>query len=339
MIPRPGRSLLSFGSIRRVGGALFPSLLLLALAGCQGQDEVRVLKLAHGLDVSHPVHLAMVHLADQVTALSGGRMRVDIHPSGQLGEERELIEMLQIGSIAMTKVSASPLESFVPEMRVFSIPYLFRDQEHLWQVLGGEIGQRLLMAGEEYYLRGLCYYDAGPRSFYTTGTPVLAPEDLKGLKIRVQKSITSTRMVQTLGGSATPIDWGELYSALQQGVVDGAENNLPSFFLSRHYEVSRYYTMDEHTWVPDVLLISTHLWKVLSPEERGWLQDAVASSVVQQRRLWRVAAEEALAQVRAAGVEIIWPDKDTFRRAAEPMFESYRGTPTFDLLRAIEEIR
>ena len=325
--------------IRRSGRVLLPPLILLALAGCHGQEETRVLKLAHGLDVSHPVHLAMVHLADRVTELSGGRMRVDIHPSGQLGEERELIEMLQIGSIAMTKVSASPLESFVPEMTVFSIPYLFRDQEHLWRVLNGEIGQGLLEAGEEYYLRGLCYYDAGPRSFYTSGTPVRVPGDLNGLKIRVQKSITSTRMVQILGGSATPIDWGELYSALQQGVVDGAENNLPSFFLSRHYEVSRYYTMDEHTWVPDVLLISTHVWNDLSPEERGWLRDAVASSVAVQRRLWREASEDALAQVRAAGVVIIEPDKDAFRRAAEPMAESYRGTPTYDLLRAIEEVR
>jgi len=325
--------------IRRAGQPLIAPLVLLALAGCSGRADTRVLKLAHGLDVSHPVHIAMVHLADRVTELSGGRMRVDIHPSGQLGEERELIEMLQIGSIAMTKVSASPLESFVPQMQVFSIPYVFRNQEHLWRVLEGEIGRSLLEAGEKYYLKGLGYYDAGPRNFYTSGTPVRVPTDLNGLKIRVQKSITSTRMVQTLGGSATPIDWGELYSALQQGVVDGAENNLPSFFLSRHYEVSRYLTMDEHTWVPDVLLISTPVWEDLSPEERGWLQEAVASSVVEQRRLWGEAIEEALAQVRAAGVEVIEPDKDAFRRAAEPMFESYLGTPTYDLLRAIEEVR
>ena len=340
MSHRTGRGLfpLAWG-LGRTGRKLLSSLVLLALAGCQGQDETRVLKLAHGLDVSHPVHLAMVHLADQVTELSGGRMRVDIHPSGQLGEERELIEMLQIGSIAMTKVSASPLESFVPEMAVFSIPYLFRDQEHLWQVLEGEIGRSLLAAGEEFYLRGLCYYDAGPRSFYTSDTPVRVPQDLAGLKIRVQKSITSMHMVRTLGGSATPIDWGELYSALQQGVVDGAENNLPSFFLSRHYEVSRYLTMDEHTWVPDVILISTHVWEGLSPEERGWLRDAVATSVTAQRRLWQDASDEALAQIRAAGVEIIEPDKDAFRRAVEPMFQSYRGTPTHDLLIAIQEVR
>ena len=315
------------------------SLALLALAGCREQDGTRVLKLAHGLDTSHPVHLAMVHMADRAADLSGGRMRIEIHPSGQLGGERELIEMLQIGSIAMTKVSASPLESFVPQMMVFSIPYLFRDQEHIWQVLDGEIGEELLAAGLRYDLRGLGYYDAGPRSFYTTDAPIRTPEDLAGLKIRVQQSNTSSRMVRVLGGSATPIDWGELYSALQQGVVDGAENNLPSFYLSRHYEVSPYYTMDEHTWVPDVLLISTHVWDSLSPEERGWLREAAGASVTEQRRLWREATLEALAQIRAAGVEVIEPDKAAFRRAAEPMFESYRGTATYNLLRAIQEVR
>jgi tripartite ATP-independent transporter DctP family solute receptor len=313
-------------------------LTLAAAASCRTQDETRVLKLAHGLDVSHPVHVAMEHMADRLAETSGGRMRVEIHPSGQLGEERELIEMLQIGSIAMTKVSASPLESFVPEMAVFSIPYVFRSNAHLWQVLDGEIGRELLTAGERYYLKGLCYYDAGPRNFYTTGRAVRTPDDLSGLKIRVQKSITSTRMVRALGGSATPIDWGELYSALQQGVVDGAENNLPSFFLSRHYEVSRYYTLDEHTWVPDVLLISTHVWEHLSSEERRWLEEAVASSVIEQRRLWREASEHALTQVRAAGVEIIEPDKAAFRRAVLPLFDSYHGTPVHDLLSAIERV-
>ncbi len=314
------------------------ALALAAVAGCRTPDATRVLKLAHGLDVSHPVHLAMVHMADRLAQTSGGKMRVEIHPSGQLGEERELIEMLQIGSIAMTKVSASPLESFVPDMAVFSIPYVFRNEAHLWRVLDGEIGRGLLVAGEPYYLRGLCYYDAGPRNFYTTGTAVRTPEDLSGLKIRVQKSITSLRMVRALGGSATPIDWGELYSALQQGVVDGAENNLPSFFLSGHYEVSPYYTLDEHTWVPDVLLISTHVWQRLSTEERGWLEEAVASSVIEQRRLWREASEHALAEIRAAGVEVITPDKATFRGAVQPMFDDYRGTPMHDLLSAIDRI-
>lgn len=327
------------GAARVTLAAMALASALAVTTGCRTHDRARVLVLAHGLDVTHPVHLAMVHMADRLAELSHGRMRIDIHPNGQLGEERDLIEMLQIGSIAMAKVSASPLESFVPEMAVFSIPYVFRDSTHLWKVLNGEIGHRLLEAGEPYYLKGLGYYDAGPRSFYTTNRAVRTPEDLSGLKIRVQQSITSTRMVRALGGSATPIDWGELYSALQQGVVDGAENNLPSFFLSHHYEVCRYLTLDEHTWVPDVLLISTHAWQQLSDEERHWLEEAVASSVVEQRRLWREATENALAQVQAAGVEIIHPDKAAFRRAVQPLFDSYSGTPTYDLLTAIERVQ
>ncbi len=314
-------------------------LLLGLLVGCGGEEDTRVLKLAHSLDTSHPVHLAMVHMAERASELSQGRLRIDIHPSGQLGEERELIEMLQIGSIAMTKVSASPLESFVPDMRVFSIPYLFRDQEHLWRVLDGEIGAGLLAAGTSYYLRGLGYYDAGPRSFYSTDTPIRAPDDLAGLKIRVQQSNTSLRMVRVLGGSATPIDWGELYSALQQGVVDGAENNPPSFYLSRHYEVCQFYTLDEHTWVPDVLLISTRVWDRLSTQEQDWLGEAAQASVTVQRRLWRESSRDALEAVRAAGVEIIHPDKEAFRRAAEPMFESFRETPIHALIQAIQEVR
>jgi TRAP-type C4-dicarboxylate transport system substrate-binding protein len=205
--------------------------------------------------------------------------------------------------------------------------------------LEGPIGRRLLLAGQRYYLRGLCYYDAGARSFYTRATPVRRPEDLRGLKIRVQKSLTATRMVRALGGAATPIDWGELYSALQQGVVDGAENNPPSFYLSRHYEASRFYTLDEHTRVPDVLLISTRVWEELSPQERQWLAAAVKSSVLEQRQLWREASDHAMAEVRAAGVEIIEPDKAPFRKAVQPMHESYRGTPLYDLMRSIEEIQ
>ena len=145
-------------------------------------------------------------------------------------------------------------------------------------------------------------------------------------------------MVQALGGAATPIDWGELYSALQQGVVDGAENNAPSFFLSRHYEVSGFYTLDEHTWVPDVLLVSTRVWEELTVQEREWLEAAVASSVVEQRRLWSEATEHALEEARAAGVEIILPDKALFREAVRSMLDSYRGTSVYELIEAIEGV-
>ncbi|HOX87167.1 MAG TPA: TRAP transporter substrate-binding protein [bacterium] len=312
---------------------VLPALLL--LGNCAEGDRTRVLKLAHELDTSHPVHKGMVFMAEKLAAISQGRMRVDIYPGGQLGGERELIELLQIGSLAMTKVSTAPMESFVPEMVIFGIPYVFRDDDHRWRVLNSAVGQRLLLAGETVFLRGLCFYDAGSRSFYVKDKPIETPADLGGLKIRVMKSITSVKMIQALGGSSTPIPWAELYTALQQGVVDGAENNPPSFHLSRHYEVCRYYSLDEHTSIPDILLISTTVWNSLTPQEQRWLQQAVDESVVHQRRLWTEACEEALRTVQEAGVVVTRPDKEPFRQAVQPMHESYRGTPIYDLIQEI----
>jgi tripartite ATP-independent transporter DctP family solute receptor len=319
----------------------FLIFLLLVLTVCESVQKTRVLKLAHVLNTSHPVHKAMVFMAEKVAEKSEGRMRVDIYPSGQLGgAERDLIELLQIGSLAMTKVSTAPLESFVPEMKVFGIPYVFRDDIHRWKVFNGDIGKELLLAGEKYFLRGLCYYDAGSRSFYTKEVAVQKPEDLKGQKIRVMKSITAVEMVRALGGSATPIPWGELYTALQQGVVDGAENNPPSFHLSRHYEVCKYYSLDEHTSVPDILLMSRVVWENLSEQEQTWLQEAVDVSVVYQKRLWQEACEEALREVQAAGVTVTTPDKAPFREAVREMHESYRekDPAIFRLIQEIDSI-
>lgn len=314
------------------------SVLLLLLASCNVDNSTVRLKLGHGLDTKHPVHQSMTHMADMLAEISGGTMRIDIYPNSQLGAERELIELLQIGSLDLTKASASPLESFSPQMEIFSIPYVFRDADHFWRVLQSDIGQGLLISLEKVRLRGLAFYDAGSRSFYMTHHEVRTPEDLTGLKIRVQKSKTSVEMVQALGAAATPIDWGELYTALQQGVVDGAENNLPSFYLSRHYEAAKILILDEHTFVPDVLMVSTKTWNALSPEQQGWLQQAAAASSDFQRKLWAVATEEALAAVREAGVNVIEPDKQTFRDAIVSMHQSYAGTPTAVLMERISAL-
>lgn len=313
-------------------------LLSALLTSCAGQSEVTILKLGHALDTGHAVHKGMVHMAERLEVYSGGKMKIEIYPSGQLGSERQLVELLQIGSLAMTKVSSSPLESFVPEMKVFSLPYVFRDHAHFRKALDSEVGQSLLLAPEKVRLRGLGYYDAGSRSFYTTDKPVNSPADLKGLKIRVQKSQTSVDMIAAMGGAATPISWGELYTALQQGVVDGAENNPPSLYLSRQYEVSRYYSLDEHTFVPDILLMSLHIWNTLTEQEQGWLQQAVADSVVFQGQLWQQASDEALAAIEASGVEIIRPDKQPFMDAVVEMKAAYKGTPVGDMLNAINAL-
>lgn len=314
-------------------------LVPLLIISCATRTDVKVLKLAHALDTGHPVHLGMVYMAEKLTELSDGKMRVDIYPSGQLGAERELIELLQIGSLAMTKVSTSPMESFVPQMKIFSIPYVFRSEDHLWEVLEGPIGKSILVAGEDYRLRGMCYYDAGSRSFYTKDVPINTPADLEGLKIRVQKSLTSVKMIQSLGGSATPIAWGELYTALQQGVVDGAENNPPSFYLSKHYEVCKYYALDEHTSVPDILLMSTVIWDGLTEQQQAWLQQAIDESVAYQRKVWKASSDHALAEVQKAGVEVIYPEKAPFQESVKEMHESYKGTEIYELIQKIDAIR
>ncbi|MGH9339653.1 MAG: TRAP transporter substrate-binding protein [Acidobacteriota bacterium] len=312
-------------------------LILLVLTGCAGQSETVVIKLAHGLDTTHSVHKGMEFMARRLEEKSGGTMRIDIYPSQQLGTERETLELLQIGSLGMTKVSASVLESFAPSFKIYSLPFLFRDEEHRFKVLESEVGRRLLLSLEKYWLRGLCYYDSGTRSFYTKQRPVETPADLTGLKIRVQESATSMRMVQALGGSPTPIAWGELYTALQQGVVDGAENNPPSFYLSRHYEVCKYYSLNEHTAVPDVMLISTWVWDDLSPEQQRMLQAAADESAEHQAELWKESTAASLKAVQEAGVQVIYPEKEPFMKQVEPMYEEYEKDPAINEL--IESIR
>jgi tripartite ATP-independent transporter DctP family solute receptor len=302
--------------------------LLLSLASCGQRGDVITLKLGHALDTGHAVHKGMVYMGERLEFYSNGKMKLEIYPSGQLGSERELVELLQIGSLAMTKVSSSPLESFVPEMKVFSLPYVFRDKAHYAKVLASEIGKSLLLAPEKVRLRGMGYYDAGSRSFYTTDKAIRSPADLKGLKIRVQKSETSVQMIAAMGGA--------LYTALQQGVVDGAENNPPSLFMSRQFEVCKYYTLDEHTAVPDILLMSLRVWEGLTAEQQGWLQQAVDDSVIYQGELWGKASDDALAAIEASGVEIIRPDKAPFMTAVEDMKAKYKGTAIGDVLAAIE---
>jgi len=317
----------------------FTTFTLLIMTGCGHQEQGKVLKLAHGLDPSHPVHQAMVYMAQRCKEISNGDLTIEIYPSGQLGSEQQCVELLQIGSLAITKVSAAVMESFVEDFKVLGLPYVFRSREHSFKVLDGEIGKELLRSTEPYWIRGLCFYDAGSRSFYTIDKPVYSPDDLKGLKIRVMKSITAMEMVKALGGSPTPISWGELYTALQSGVVDGAENNPPSFYTSHHYEVCKYYSLNEHTTVPDVLIVSMKVWNKLSDKEKEWLQQAAEESVPVERKLWAESEKESLEAVEEAGVTIIHPDKKPFADKVAPLLDSYKkNAKLYDLITRIREV-
>ncbi len=295
----------------------------LGLFACNKNSDKKVLYLAHTLPQTHPVHKGIVEFQKALNKKSKGALTVKIFPDGQLGSEREVLELLQIGSVAITKVSAATLSNFVPEYHVLGIPYLFRDKDHQFEILEGSVGKSILEKGEKFWLRGLCYYDAGSRSFYTSKKAVRTPEDLHGLKIRVMNNQMAINMVNALGGSATPMAYGELYTAIQQGVVDGAENNPPSFVSSNHYEISKYYTLDQHSSVPDVLLIGTKQWEKLSDQEKIWVQEAANESAQAQKQFWKTSVEECMKIVKEAGVEVIIPEKSLFAEKSKSVLEAF----------------
>ncbi len=312
-------------------------LSALTLVSCGNSETALSLRVGHTLDTQHAVHKSLVYMSERLSHYSNGAMSLKLYANGQLGSEREMVELLQIGSLAITKVSAAAMEGFVPEMKVYSLPYIFRSREHRWQVLQGAVGQDILTASHKANLAGLGYFDAGSRSFYTCNDMVHSPDNIVGKKIRVMSSQTAIKMIEAFGGAATPIAWGELYAALQQGVVDGAENNPPSFYLSHHYEICPYYSLNEHTSVPDVIIASKHIFDNLTLQQQQWLTQAMQDAVEYQKSLWIAAEQQALAAVKAAGVEVIYPDKTPFFDAVAPFHASYQGTLVGDLLARIKQ--
>ena len=297
-----------------------------------------VLKLGHSLDTNHPVHLGMEFMKTRLEELSAGKITINIYPSSVLGSEVQCIEQLQNGSLSMTKTSAAAIENFVPDMAVFGLPYLFRDAEHYWNVLNSPLGKELLQKGNAKFLKGLCYYDSGSRNFYTKNTPILTPDNLKGLKIRVVNSRTAMDMVSLLGAAPTPIAWGELYTALAQGTVHGAENNPPSFTSNKHYEVCKHFTLNAHTRVPDLLLISTRVWDKLDLQAQEWVQQAADESSGYQRKIWQEETLKSLEKAKAEGVTVYEVDQSLFAEKVQPMYDNLENEKMIKLVKQIRQI-
>lgn len=317
--------------------AIYLILFMVVLTGCQQKSTDKVLKCAHGLDVNHPVHKAMEFIGKRLSEKSNGTLTLQVYPNQQLGSERECLELLQLGGLDMTKVSAAVLSNFVPAYEVFGLPYLFQDKQHKYKVLDGNVGEDVLNSSDKFLLHGLGFYESGSRSFYTKEKPIEKPSDLKGLKIRTMESPMAMNMIAAMGGSATPISAGELYTALQAGVVDGAENNPPVFYLSKQFEVCKYFSIDEHTSIPDVLLIGTQTLGKLSPQEKTWLKEAVKESVEYQRRLWQKAEDDAIKGLEQVGVTIVYPDKKAFAESVKELYEeAYKKEELKQMIEAIK---
>lgn len=298
-----------------------------------------MLKLAHGLDEAHPVHQAMILMKQRLEELTDGKATIDLYSGGVLGGETDCLEQVQRGELAMTKVSTAALEAFIPEMKVFSIPFTFRDENHFWTTLNGDIGKKLLAKGAAQNFQGLCYYDSGDRNFYSTKKPIRTIDDVKGMKIRVMNSRTAMDMINAMGGSPCPITWGELYTALAQGTVDAAENNPPSFDTSRHFEVCKYFTFTAHQRIPDMVIMSTKVWNTLPQDVQVALQKAADESEVYQRKLWKEKTEQSLALAKEKGVELITPELDGFRKACAGIIQHKDYADIVPVYKAIQEVK
>ncbi len=304
----------------------------LLLANTKQTNTVVVLKLAHGLKAEHPVHQGMLEMQRRLAELSNGTMAIQIYSSGQLGNEKEVLEAVKGGNIAMTKVSAAALEDYNKAMGAFTLPYIFHNRTHYWAFLNSPAGQALLNSTSAHNLRGLCYYDAGARSIYInkkTNRAILKPDDLRGLKIRVMGSKNMSDMIAAFGGTGIPRPWGELYTDLQNGVVDGAENNPPSFNSANHYLTSSYFCLNEHLRIPDMLIIGEITWGKLSSIQRKWLTQAASESSTLQQTLWTESTKASLAKVKGAGVKVISAeemDMISFRAKVKPLVDAARKT-------------
>lgn len=272
----------------------------------------------------YPTVAAVQHMGDLLQERSGGRLCIEVFHSAQLGQEKDTIEQTQLGVIDMNRVSLGPFNNIIEETKVFSLPYIFRSTDHMHQVVDGEIGDSILSEFQNHNLVGLGYFDGGSRSFYNSQRPIKSLADINGLKFRVMQSDVFVDMVDALGGNATPMPYGEVYSSIQTGVIDGAENNWPSFESSGHFEVAGYYTLDQHLIVPEVLVMSKSSWDKLSADDQALIAQAAKDSVPVMRGLWEEREKASEAKVRAAGVEIVEDiDKTPFIEAMVPVYERH----------------
>lgn len=319
------------------------AFLAVTVGGCNvsphGEETVPeyVLTYAENQTENYPTTEGAYRFVQLVAERTQGRIEVRVNANGVLGDERAVIEQLQFGGVDFARVSLSPLAEFVPKLNVLQLPYLYTGSEHMWKVLEGEIGDSFLNSFEDSKVVALSWYDAGARNFYNSKHPITKLEDMNGLKIRVQESELMNDMVEALGASPIQMAYNEVYPSLQKGLIDGAENNWPSYESTGHYEAAKYLTIDEHTRVPELQLCSETTWNKLSEEDRVIIRQCALESAKYERKLWEDREKISKEKVRSQGTEVIElspAEKAKFQEAVFPLYEKFCGE-YMDVIEAI----
>jgi tripartite ATP-independent transporter DctP family solute receptor len=288
----------------------------------------------------YPTVKALKYMADLVQERTRGRDTIKVFPNRQLGDEKDLIQQVKLGALAMVRVNVAPMNNICPETIVPTMPFLFRTKVHMRKTLDGAIGQEILKACEKQGFVGLAFYDSGVRSMYTVKKPIRALKDAKGLKIRVQQSDLWVAVLSAMGANATPMPYGEVYAALKTNLVDGAENNYPSYESSRHFEVAKFYSLTEHSMAPEILLFSKAIWDTLTPVQRQIIREAAKESVPYMRKLWDEREDKAKKAVEASGVKITEVDKVSFALAMKPVYDKFVTDPALrEMVNRVQKVR
>jgi tripartite ATP-independent transporter DctP family solute receptor len=315
---------------RCLRAAAGPALALLATLWAMPGLDAREFRAADIQEEAYPTVQALRFMDQLVTERTNGRHRIRVFHSRQLGEENQTIEQTRVGAIDMNRINVGAIGNYAPALNMLALPFLFRSLDHLYRVIDGPLGDEILASLEPSGFIGLTFYDSGARSIYTTTKPVRAPADLAGLRLRVQQSDLMDRMVRTLGAEPLTIAYGSVLTALQTKLVDGAENNWPSFVSTGHHRVARYYSVTEHTMGPEVLVMSLRAWADLSVEDRAIFRAAARQSSRYMREQWRGWEERSQKQALEAGVTVINNlDRKAFEDATKPLRDEFSADPKF----------
>jgi tripartite ATP-independent transporter DctP family solute receptor len=288
----------------------------------------------------YPTVDAVKFMGERLKVLTNGKHTIKVFNNSALGNEKDTIEQTKIGALAMTRVNIAPMNNICAETQVPTMPFLFRSTAHMRTVLDGAIGEEILASCAPQGFIGLAYYDSGARSLYTAKKPVRTLADAKGMKIRVQQSDLWVALLEAMGANATPMPFGEVYTALKTGLVDGAENNYPSFESSRHFEVAKYYSVTEHSLAPEMLLFSKRTWDTLSAEDQKAIRQAAKESVPYMRKLWDEREEKSKAIAKAGGAQFIEVDKASFQNAMKPVYDKFIVDPKLkSLVKRIQDTK